>query len=1114
MSWNILKQVSKAAKPALPTRRGKTSSKLTVDYVASAAAKGCAGCPLNTAQLTSPKMPPTGAPRRETEVYILGEAPGADEDERGEQFVGASGRILRQEIPSAQRDSVRWNNVIRCFPGDTLVTSPRAIRKVFRRKFSGVLVTVVTANGRILSGTENHPVLSTNGWVPLAQLVQGMDLLCTVSSNRKVASSCPDIDYIPVPISEVFDSFQSRGSSKRMVGRGVDFHGDGRQGEVNVVIPDSELWHKGNSFLRKEFVQESLVRRDHTSRSLQRFCSIDPGLAPLSCSPFVEGSSQPIFRFQPASGEKPSNSFVRNLKLGNSLPVVVPGEIELDYVLSVTSNTFDGHVFTLETDDGWFVGNGIIVANCRPPANREPAEIEVECCRAQQVEDIARSKPRLILGFGAVPLAWLVPAAKKITAWRGRLVPVEVGGHACWFMPMLHPAYILRQRHAHKGYSIEDVFKSDIAKAFRLVETNTLPEPPTLDRAADKNRGVVLAKSLKQIEAAFAEAMTWDYYGIDIETSGLRPYAKDARILTVAVSNYDKTFALPIKHRDSGFDAKTVDKVKQALLSLLLKGGKPIAHNSLFELGWLAKEFGPQVVHEVEWHDTMAQAYVLDEREGAKSLEAVSLLVLGLDVKSLSRPLRMNDLDSEPLDDVLHYNAHDAKYCVPIFYLQRERIEHEGLADVYTMQNRRAGPLALMEGKGVVPDTTQAAAFDVEYTKRLADIERSIEELADVKAFAKKFQHKFSPSSNKDILDLFYHQLNFKQCEVKDGKKVKLSTDEDVLKQIDHPLSAMMLELRGVSKLRSTYIVPLTEGGKYVAPDGLVHATFKHLTVSTGRLASEDPNLQNFPRRDNPEIRRIIVAPPKHTMVACDYGQIEARVIACAAKCSVLIAALWEGYDIHGEWAERIAHAYPQRIGGKKFLKDKVALKRLRDDVKNGWTFPLFYGSVLEGVAGNLKVPASKLEPLYDEFWESFEAVHTWQEKLRKFYREHQYVSAPTGRRRHAPMSWNEIINTGIQGAASDIVVDALCDLSMQAYEQDLPQLQAVIDVHDDLTFYLPDATLEENLETLTKEMVRPRYSWIVVPVVVEVKVGKNWCDLEEVARVSSEDYGHKRRAA
>ncbi len=188
-----------------------------------------------------------------------------------------------------------------------------------------------------------------------------------------------------------------------------------------------------------------------------------------------------------------------------------------------------------------------------------------------------------------------------------------------------------------------------------------------------------------------------------------------------------------------------------------------------------------------------------------------------------------------------------------------------------------------------------------------------------------------------------------------------------------------------------------------------------------------------------------------------DHGQLEARVIAMFSQDKVFVKALWERYDVHAEWARRIALAYPSRIGGKKNLDDKAVMKTFRNDVKNQFVFPLFFGATLGKTAHELSIPVEAIQPLYDEFWRTFSGVKAYQETMEAFYRKHGYVSCLTGRRRHAPLSYNQIINSPIQGTASDLVVDAMDRLS----EMDIWEYQACLNVHDSLMFVIEEDELE-----------------------------------------------------
>lgn len=752
------------------------------------------------------------------------------------------------------------------------------------------------------------------------------------------------------------------------------------------------------------------------------------------------------------------------------------------------------------------------VIDCRPPGNRQPTQLEIACCRQRQVADIEKVKPKLILAFGGVPLQWFT-GEDKITAWRGRLIPVRVGKHKCWLAPIYHPSYVARSQHQAKGRLVEDAFHLDLERALAAYAEG-LPEPH-VEHPDDRDVGVECLTDFNKVMRALQIARQWSDFAIDIETNALRPYGREPKILTVAISNYDRTFAWPIEHREAKWSKSQLEQINAALVELVLSR-TPIAHNSKMEQEWLSFFHGDRIVFESDWQDTMAQAYVLDEREGTKSLAHCTMSRLGLNVKLLGT-VNVGRLAYEPLPRVLSYNAYDSKYTYLLYYVQKELVDQEGMAEAYRMMNSRAGPLAITQNRGVLPNPPAILELSREYQRRQRDKEAEIQKDPDVRRFVKE-HGKFNPASNKDLPALFHRQLGCKECEIPDKKnrgKVRISTDESVLSRINRPIARHVLALRGIKKNRSTYIEPFTPDGGMVWSDKLVHADFHHLLTSTTRLSCSDPNLQNFPIRsaEAKRIRAVICAPESCWLASFDFGQIEARVIAMASMDKFLVDSLWTGYDIHMEWAEKLAHDYPKVVGGKRFLADKAAMKDFRSTVKNAWVFPLFFGSVVQSVAENLKIPLSVATRRYDEFWDTFTSVYAWQQRLQKDYERLGYVAKLTGGRRHAPLSLNEIINSPVQGTAADIVNDALCRLSRRAYEEDAPHLQPVMQIHDDLTFYVPDAQLDSAIEVIAREMVRVDIMpFINVPLTVEVSAGSDWSNKEEIAKFSSTNFGHKKK--
>jgi hypothetical protein len=192
----------------------------------------------------SPKMPVDG--RGRAGILVIGEAPGREEDEQGRPFVGATGQLLRDTMEELgvdlRQDCWLYNSII-CFPGDTRIKTPSPVEIGYRRQYHGDLVRIKTAGGRVLTGTPNHPVLTTDGWIPLGQLEKFDNLVCHASDTEEVFSY-PDVKDRPPTFEELFRSLEVLGHSERMVGRDVDFHGDGKRATSMLRLPTA-FWGTG-----------------------------------------------------------------------------------------------------------------------------------------------------------------------------------------------------------------------------------------------------------------------------------------------------------------------------------------------------------------------------------------------------------------------------------------------------------------------------------------------------------------------------------------------------------------------------------------------------------------------------------------------------------------------------------------------------------------------------------------------------------------------------------------------------------------------------------------------------------------------------------------------------
>lgn len=752
------------------------------------------------------------------------------------------------------------------------------------------------------------------------------------------------------------------------------------------------------------------------------------------------------------------------------------------------------------------------VIRTNPPGGRfKPEPIELECCRPSVIRDIERARPKAIFGFGESVLNWAT-GHNRMASWRGRKLPVQIGKHVCWFYPFYHPDY-LKSQHTRSGESpLDHIWRLDLQRAVK--EVPSLPDP-ILHTPQDALAGVDfitgrrsgdLDKVIDFLEMAAAQQVS----GFDYETTALRPYRKEAIILSAAVATFDKTLAFPFRHREAGWTEAQLRALEDAWMDYLRSRSIKAVHNLSFELEWSGFKFGEEIIRAgAIWADSCIQAFCLDERVGDRkpgcfALDFLIQQYFGLQLKKLS-PLDKKRLGDEPLEDVLRYNGMDAKYHLLLWEAQRKRLIAENMEKVYQATVRRVPTVVLTMLRGVPVDQEEVEKQYKALTAQLAEAEEVVEKSSAARTFKSLTGRVFNPGSNPDVVKLCRDILKDQAGYKKDGG---YSADEEVLSKIADPIGAAVLAVRRVNKLRSTYVLPLRKGGEYLYPDGRLHPILNTVYAETGRLSSEDPNEQNFPKRKGREIRKQVKAGKGKILVAIDYGQIEARVIAMASKDKNFVKALWERYDVHSEWAERIALAYPDRIGGKQNLKDKKIMKALRDDVKNQWTFPAFFGAAVPGIASYLHVPEDICKRLFVDFWKTFSGVKAWQEQTLEFYKKNGYVQYLTGRRRYGPLSPNQIFNSPIQGPTADLVLEAMESVSQRAMREG-SDFQPIMQIHDDLTFEWDEDRADDHAEKVLDDMlaVSKKFDFINVPITLEMSVGADWCNMEAVGDFSSDKW-------
>jgi DNA polymerase I-like protein with 3'-5' exonuclease and polymerase domains len=367
------------------------------------------------------------------------------------------------------------------------------------------------------------------------------------------------------------------------------------------------------------------------------------------------------------------------------------------------------------------------------------------------------------------------------------------------------------------------------------------------------------ARDIDTVASMLADLKRAPLVGLDIETTALRPYAIDrfklpARIVTVSISTPTQGIAFPLDHPQGWAHDSHRLRAWRLLIDFLLESGRVVCHNLAFELEWLGYYIDPRITRLVSWECSQLQAHTLDERPDGLNLGDQTHIQFGFDVKKLSN-LDAARILEYPIDEVLLYNALDAKWTARLF-AERESDIH-AVPDYqreYERKCRLASTLVLSQLQGVPVDLDYARQMEAVLSKEIADVLRKLSKCVEVQEFERR-HGPFEPN-NANVLLLLRDVL--RRTDVSEG--VSDSVAEEVLAAIpkSEALSpSLILEHRQASKLLSTYVLPVLNR-EIVFPDGLMHTVYKSWLARTGRLASEEPNLQNWPKRKRREIRGIV----------------------------------------------------------------------------------------------------------------------------------------------------------------------------------------------------------------------------------------------------------------
>ena len=590
--------------------------------------------------------------------------------------------------------------------------------------------------------------------------------------------------------------------------------------------------------------------------------------------------------------------------------------------------------------------------------------------------------------------------------------------------------------------------------------------------------------TLKALDAWVRKLKAAKLFAFDTETTSL--HYMEANIVGLSFcAETGKAAYVPVAHDYEGAPKQLgLDEVLKRLRPLLEDPARTIIGQNLkYDISVLANH-GVEVRTKI--FDTMLESYVLNSVASRHNMDDLALKYLGISTVRYediagkgAKQLAFNQID---LEKAGHYAAEDADITWRLHQELWPRLEAEkSLKKVYTEIELPLVPvLSQVERVGVLIDEKRLRTQSRQLEKRMSELQQKAFDLAG---------EEFNLSSTKQLREIFFDKLGLPVIRKTPGGQP--STAEPVLQELalNYPLPAVIMEHRGLSKLKTTYTDQLPK--QIAASTGRVHTSYHQAVAATGRLSSADPNLQNIPIRteEGRRVRQAFVAPSGYKLLAADYSQIELRIMAHLSEDAILLNAFQQGEDIHRVTAAEI-------FGG--------SLEQVTDEHRRSAkaiNFGLIYGMSAFGLARQLNIARGDAQEYIDRYFERYPGVREYMNRTRALATEQGYVETIFGRRLYLPeirasnyqrrqAAERTAINAPMQGTAADIIKRAMVSVADWLAEADL-DTRMTMQVHDELVLEVPENRLDEVSAKVTELMSGA--AELSIPLVVEAGAGDNW---------------------
>lgn len=616
-----------------------------------------------------------------------------------------------------------------------------------------------------------------------------------------------------------------------------------------------------------------------------------------------------------------------------------------------------------------------------------------------------------------------------------------------------------------------------------LASTSTPPKHSVAEQnISNVDHNYELVQSQAQIEALVKKLAASKIICFDTETTGIDANQAEIIGMSFAVKPHE-AYYVPIPSAENERE-KVLEQFKPIFENEdIAKIAQNIKYDALI-LKW------NDIILKGTFNDTMLCHYLLEPelRHNMDYLSETYLRYQPISIETLigkkgKKQLNMKDI---PVEKVTDYAAEDADITLQLWNHLEPQLKEEKLEDLYrTMEEPLVKVLIDLEYEGINLNAAFLSKYSVELEQEILSARDKIYETAGT---------EFNIASPKQVGEVLFDRMEipYRWRKTKTGQ---YSTNEEKLTELsaEHPIVSDILRFRGMSKLKSTYVDALP---KMINPKtGRIHSSFNQALAATGRLSSNNPNLQNIPIRtpEGAKIREAFIPRDEdHILLAADYSQIELRLIAEISKDEAMVDAFQKGLDIHRATAAKVFGVPYDEVTKEQRYRAKTV------------NFSIIYGAGSTNLSRQLGIKRNEAKELIDQYFSQYQGLQAYMREIVVFARDNGFVQTLLGRKRHIRDIHSNrslekgnaeriAINTPIQGSAADMIKMAMIKIHKAFSAQNI-QSKMILQVHDELVFDVHRSELAK-VKPIIEENMKNAIPNLDVPILVEMGTGENWLE-------------------